>query len=255
MGELKSQLERQDELLNCLLAEKSEMAARIKQLETDIWNLKNQVADFGMERDEFSKTYKGFEGTKNKCHELQVALAECCEKHDILQKEILDLRKENNEIKLTLDKVIFEKNKEMNDIFREVLDLRKENNELKLKLDECAFEKNQLLNEMETMKQAFAQEKAALEGKICELLDGIASLEKAKSEVCRQTNSILAAHHEEMDNLKSELEAYKAKYEDEARLREELERKLRSAETAARQPTPRQSPTPCYTPISRLSPC
>lgn len=76
--ELKCQIDRQDDALNCELNEKAHLLMKLKQLETDNLSLKNKICDFDSEREGFSKTCRGFEGTKNKCEELQAALAECC---------------------------------------------------------------------------------------------------------------------------------------------------------------------------------
>lgn len=153
-----------------------------------------------------------------------------------MQKEILDLRNENNAMKMQLDNCVFEKNKAINDILQnEVYGARTEANDLRNKLDTCAFEKNQLTNEIEAMKLGFAAEKAALEAKICELLDGITKMEANREDICKQTNGMLAAHHEEMDNLKAEADTFRAKYEQEQKLREDLEQRLRASATAPTQ--------------------
>lgn len=76
--EMKAQLDRQDDIINRELAEKAELVAMLKRMETDNFNLKNQIGDFASVKDEYSKTCKGFESTRNKCGDLQKALAECC---------------------------------------------------------------------------------------------------------------------------------------------------------------------------------
>lgn len=141
----------------------------------------------------------------------------------------MDLRNENNEVKLKMDNVVFEKNKAINDILQnDVLALKAENNDLKRQLDKCCYDKNKLLNDIENMKQAFCIEKTELERKICELLEGIDKLEKAKADVCKQTNIMLAAHHEEMDKLQLNADNYRMQLEEEMKKSQEYERQLRS---------------------------
>ncbi|CAL8118922.1 unnamed protein product [Orchesella dallaii] len=200
--ELRAQIERQDECLNVECTERAVIAGELKHLEMTIQNYKNQVCDLEAEREELYKNCRGFEGKLGRTAELQNALAQCCERVDCLQKEVILLKGENND--------------------------------LKLKLETACFEREKLMGDNECLRQQFLDEKACLEAKICELAGCVQELERSKTEVCRKMNEILIPHHEEMDKLKTELDRFAALYEEERKAREELQRKLRDCEEQKR---------------------
>lgn len=117
----------------------------------------------------------------------------------------------------------------------ELLEWKKKAHELSLQLETCGFEKCKLQNELDFERQRCADEKEQMEAQICQLANGVASLEKSKQEICQKMNEILQAHHEEMDNLKTDSDNYKTQLDDCRKSREELERKLRECEERKQQ--------------------
>lgn len=76
--DMRGQVDRQDDTLNNVTAEKAELASRVRNLEVDLQNLRNQAFDLDTERGELAKQLAGYETCKARNLELQNALKECC---------------------------------------------------------------------------------------------------------------------------------------------------------------------------------
>jgi len=198
VAQLKEQIARQDEIIACLTAEKLELLALIRQLEVELEKFKNQVVDLEDENGNLTKGMKGLEMSKEKCSDLQMALAECCERCDTLQKENFGLRQEIRE--------------------------------LEGRLDAACFETGKANSELECLKQTFQEEKDGLEAQLCRLVEEQSTFKTTKASLCRKLNEAISAHHDELDRLKTESDMYQDQLEREREQKEDLVRKYQDCE-------------------------